>query len=385
MADNVENLATQSVTKSLHEKTRTRAKPKVKSKWDDSDTRALIQAVERHSSIWDFSCADHNNLNVRESAWRTVNDEIVSSFDSSHFGVNECKAKWNNVMTTYRDKKNKMLSTKSGQGTEYKPVWCFWSDMQFVTNNETAKNTVSESNFTFETFAESELQSIDIEVDELTMTSPTATSSPTPRSASSASDLSTIGIASGSGIGVRKRKKSAPMHDEIRNANMQRALDVLNSVADDQWTCVGTLVANELRELAKKSSAIADRAKRKVLQLLCQIGDEIDAPEPIMEWQVAQATPQPQYQVDQPFQQTEQRWNIVVDDSLPRGMMYVENSSNVLPIPTSHEPSNVGQNDKNDAEGEYEDEYEEEEDQANGAQKIAGGSVSARTRNKVKL
>lgn len=108
----------------------------------------------------------------------------------------------------------------------------------------------------------SQFNYIDSELDELS-SSISATPS-TPRSESSASDFTTIGTASGSGIAVRKRKRGAPMHDEIRNANMQRAVDVLNNIKDDQWTCVGTLVASELRDLAKKSSSVADQAKRSV-------------------------------------------------------------------------------------------------------------------------
>lgn len=80
---------------------------------------------------------------------------------------------------------------------------------------------------------------------------------------------------------MRKRKQTSSQAIDLeqRNANMQRAMNVLNSAADDQWTCVGTLVGNELREFSKKNIAFAARGKRKVLQMMCELGEEMDAVE----------------------------------------------------------------------------------------------------------
>lgn len=244
-------------------KSATRPKPKVTMKWHNEDIHALIQAIEQQPSIWDLSSADNKNLTKRESAWNVIFKEL-----DMRYGINECKAKWTNLKTTYRFKKNAMMALKSGQGTE--PVWIFWNDMQFVTESESANYTIFESKFNVGALANAEFDGYFSE----------SASATTSRSTSREVDFHFIDInACGSGIAEHKRGQVAPTpaYDELKNVNMQRALNILDNTVDDDWTCVGTLVGNELRDLAKKNSVIASRAKRNVLQVLCEFGEKVDA------------------------------------------------------------------------------------------------------------
>lgn len=124
---------------------RSRPKPKVTGEWGKDDVFMLIQHVEQQPCIWDYSLSDHKNLNLRDSAWRSV----VKQF-GDRYTANDCKAKWTNVKTAYQRTKANYFKTTSGQGTSGAlPQWPYWSAMQFVGTNEAANTITSDASFTF--------------------------------------------------------------------------------------------------------------------------------------------------------------------------------------------------------------------------------------------
>ena len=45
-----------------------RKKPQVTSSWTSESTNDLIQAVETHSCIWEYSCLEHKDRQKRDKA-----------------------------------------------------------------------------------------------------------------------------------------------------------------------------------------------------------------------------------------------------------------------------------------------------------------------------
>lgn len=247
-----------------------RPKPKVSHKWGNDEIHKFISIVQDHECIWNFSLKEHKNLNQRESAWQIIDDEMGG------LGIAELKAKWTSVSTTYRSVKAKMSAQKSGQGAKTPVHWEFWSDMQFMNKNESANNTVSESNLDFATFAASEMGSI-LEDENA------SNSSIIPSSASTTVSMPTSLAAAGSGVAQRKRKASTPSPSPLPFANkeqlIKRAIAVLEKKdEDDEWQKFGDYMASELRKMAITHSETANQTKRKLARGL------LDA------WEVAESS-----------------------------------------------------------------------------------------------
>lgn len=220
---------------------RRKKKPKQEEIWSTEDTHLLIHSVEVHPSIWNFACEEYRLLNKREQAW----DAIRELFRSNH-STGGCKIKWCNLKISYNKVKNKILKSKSGQGAKSNlPHWEFWSDMQFVVSNESANNTITESNLDFQTFDES---------------------------ANAASVAAT-----GTGVAVRKRK---PQTTPLVDKTMKRAMDVLNSEEDDEWQILGNYLASQLRRIYAENLRIANRIHRSVSKSILEGLEELDALSP---------------------------------------------------------------------------------------------------------
>lgn len=86
--------------------------------WPEKNCR-LIGEIEKFVCIWDFASDDYKNKVTRAAAWR----EIGAKFEQ--FSVDECKAKWRNMCTTFRDQRRKITSKKSGQAATNEPNWIF--------------------------------------------------------------------------------------------------------------------------------------------------------------------------------------------------------------------------------------------------------------------
>lgn len=240
--------------------TKTRPKPKVSHKWTPAEVHKLIEMVKDHQCIWNFKLKEHKNMNQREASWNIIDEEMGG------FGITELKAKWTNVTTTYRTTKAKMFAHKSGQGAN-KPIhWEYWSDMQFMNINESASNTVSDSNLEFDSFALSQLEDFDGD-DSAGGSSSTLSYAPTPTLA-----------AAGSGIAQRKRKVSTPMPSASKELLMQRAILALDKKDDDdEWQKFGDYIASDLRKMATTNSGIANRTKNKIARNLLDSWDDAEA------------------------------------------------------------------------------------------------------------
>lgn len=124
--------------------------------------------------------------------------------------------------------RNKMSTTKSGQGAEcQQPHWPFWSAMKFYYNYDKAKSTSSVSS----------LQMVE---------SPIYTPECLEPSSSSNSN-------------VKEKKVIAP------EEALQVALKAL-AEEDDKWHAFGMYLAAQLRDMAKNNNAAANKLQISIMQ-----------------------------------------------------------------------------------------------------------------------
>lgn len=89
-----------------------RKKPSVICSWTYTAIQELIQAVEQHPCVWQYSSTEYKDRNKREQAWREIEKMCT------RHTVEDCKAKWCNIKTAFQNVKKK-LKSKSGQGFHF--------------------------------------------------------------------------------------------------------------------------------------------------------------------------------------------------------------------------------------------------------------------------
>lgn len=110
-------------------------------KWSDAETFDLIATVETKPAVWQFSNPGYSKTPVREACWANISQTICKG----KIDANECAVKWQNLRNQARKEFKKMVSTKSGQGLEYKGKWKFFDAMMFVCTSERESSTMSVS------------------------------------------------------------------------------------------------------------------------------------------------------------------------------------------------------------------------------------------------
>lgn len=188
-----------------------RKKPSVTSTWTNSEINDLIQSVEEHPCIWEYSSADYKDRLKREQAWRKIAEKCPGH------AVEECKAKWANIKTAFLNVKKKM-TTKSGQGAENtQPHWPHWTAMQFYHSHDSAKSRSS--------------------VSTLEDDSPPTTSC----------------------ISLSAKTRKLPEEKSGDADLMQRAVKYLETDEEDNWHAIGMYLASQLRQIAKTNKKAANK------------------------------------------------------------------------------------------------------------------------------
>lgn len=120
-------------------------KKKVERQWTDDEILSLIKAIESQRALWDFSCPEYKLQ--KETVWEQVADTVSST-------VNDCKAKWGNLRTTFNNNLTKYRAKKSGQGAEesYTVAWKFFTSMMFLEASKVSQSTQSTSSMELVTF-----------------------------------------------------------------------------------------------------------------------------------------------------------------------------------------------------------------------------------------
>lgn len=111
---------------------------KVETSWSHEHILKLIEEVESRRSLWDIGCAEYKQH--KDFVWQEVADSISVI-------LNDCKAKWINLRTTFNCNVNKCQKKKSGQGTDelVSITWKYFKPMMFLENNKIRQSTQSTS------------------------------------------------------------------------------------------------------------------------------------------------------------------------------------------------------------------------------------------------
>ncbi|XP_049306208.1 uncharacterized protein LOC125776711 [Bactrocera dorsalis] len=198
---------------------------KVTMAWSSEDVFNLIEIMEKHPCLWEYSSSDYKNRQKRENAWR----EVAANCHGR--SVDECKAKWANVKTAYNNTKNK-LQAKSGQSaSSSQPHWQFWTAMQFYHNHDKEKTTSSVSNISpdSESLPNTHFQPIN-------MQSNASTSSPADAATNSPEDI------------------------------LKRATDLLYAEKEDKWYSFGMYIASQMREMNAKNEKAAKKLEINIMK-----------------------------------------------------------------------------------------------------------------------
>ncbi|XP_037822876.1 uncharacterized protein LOC119612766 [Lucilia sericata] len=211
-------------------------KPSVTSSWTYSSINGLIQAVEEHPCVWEYSIPDYKDRNKREQAWRDIKENCPGHT------VEDCKAKWANVKTAFQNVKKKNKA-KSGQGAEnIQPHWPHWTAMQFYNQHYTSKSSSSVS-------------TLDVEE-----TQP--------------------GCSMSQNVSLPETANSSlPDTANIKKTDMlQRAIKCLEA-EEDNWYTIGMYLASQMREIAKKNKKAANKLHlqlvKTVMEATLEAEDEI--------------------------------------------------------------------------------------------------------------
>lgn len=70
--------------------------------WTQENIFKLINTIELHSCIWEYSSGDYKNRQQKDDAWRQVQKTIIIH------NMDECKPKWNNIKISYNNIKKNM-------------------------------------------------------------------------------------------------------------------------------------------------------------------------------------------------------------------------------------------------------------------------------------
>ncbi|XP_017466294.1 PREDICTED: uncharacterized protein LOC108359127 [Rhagoletis zephyria] len=196
-----------------------RKRPHVTTAWTQENIFKLINAIEVHSCIWEYSSSDYKNRQQKDDAWKQIQEKIVVH------SMDECKAKWSNIKISYNNIKKK-YATKSGQGAIEKPHWPFWSAMKFYYNHDRAKTTTSESNLRLDS-------EVDISNDD------TQTSS----------------------VNENASTSSNKSPDDI----LVSAIKMLEQ-KDDKWTVFGQYMAMQMRDISAQDEQTANELHAEIIK-----------------------------------------------------------------------------------------------------------------------
>lgn len=191
----------------------------VTTSWTQENIFKLINTIELHSCIWEYSSADYKNRQLKDNAWRQVQKSIIVH------SIDECKAKWSNIKISYNNIKKK-FTTKSGHGAKEQPHWPFWSAMKFYFNHDCAKTRTSETNLRLES-------EVDISNDE----------------------TQTLDFIEN----ARPSKTTSP--DDI----LVSAIKMLEE-KDDKWTVFGHYMAVQMRDISAKDEQTANELHADIIK-----------------------------------------------------------------------------------------------------------------------
>lgn len=113
-------------------------KKKVERTWTDADIFSLIKEIEAQRTLWDFSTPEYKM--PKETVW----EEVAAAVSAQ---VNDCKAKWGNLRTTFNSNLAKYRKKKSGQSADdsFTVSWKFFKAMMFLEASKVSQSTQSTS------------------------------------------------------------------------------------------------------------------------------------------------------------------------------------------------------------------------------------------------
>ncbi|XP_005181880.2 uncharacterized protein LOC109613149 [Musca domestica] len=190
-----------------------RKKPSVICSWTYTAIQELIQAVEQHPCVWQYSSTEYKDRNKREQAWREIEKMCTGHT------VEDCKAKWCNIKTAFQNVKKK-LKSKSGQGAENTiPHWPHWSAMQFYNDHSVSKMS---------------------------------------------STVSTLDL---DDSGSTSQHAAAEIVKVDKSDILQRAVKCLDA-EEDNWHAIGMYLASQMREIAKKNKKAANKLHFQLVKVV---------------------------------------------------------------------------------------------------------------------
>ena len=77
-------------------------------KWSEDKTMKFIHLYESHEVLWNTSISEYKNKHARQIALEKICNEMAIE----NFGVNEAKAKINNIRSAYCQEVKKVSASK---------------------------------------------------------------------------------------------------------------------------------------------------------------------------------------------------------------------------------------------------------------------------------
>lgn len=125
MMDNNLLVPLPSRTSIVRQKNATRTLEPVIFAWTIDQTRQFIKMIESSPSVWNFQNVYYSNNSKRQATWESIGNAL-----DVKRSVQDCKAKWKNLKTTYYNIKRKLEKQTRLSS------WPFYRDMHFIQENE---------------------------------------------------------------------------------------------------------------------------------------------------------------------------------------------------------------------------------------------------------
>ncbi|KAF7382930.1 uncharacterized protein V1477_007987 [Vespula maculifrons] len=108
------------------------------------DTEKFILEIEAHKAIWDSSCNDYTNREIKKAQW----EEIINIFASEDFTEKEKKEfglnlqkRWKNLRSCFSREVRRMKNANNLSPASRKSPYIFYNQLQFLKNINVDTNT----------------------------------------------------------------------------------------------------------------------------------------------------------------------------------------------------------------------------------------------------